>query len=393
MALQFNDNGLEIDSFRDLFQSLSDSYKGIYGQDIDLDQESPDGQRVAIEAQARTDIEAALQWLYSQMDPDFNTGDMQQIIAKLHGLYLRPGSRSQRDLKVTVDRPVLLYSGYKIRDQSNQVWFISQDVTIVAGTTTVTFFAQSFGKVTGLITDTFTQLTPEPGVLSIISETEAVVGRDEETSEEFRQRRNRSLENPATGSTGAIFAKVANLAGVTDLNINENDTKVDDSITGIPANSIWLVVEGGAISEIVEVMVKQKGGGTGTKGSVTGRYIETLVRPDGSTLQIAHDMQLDRPIYKPLHIQLKAKRKKTNDPVDIDSLKTALAARIMHVGESIDANEFYENGYGVSRINFTLTDLQISDDGLTFTDGELSPGFQGKFTIDTENIYIDEVFA
>jgi len=88
MALQFNDKGLEINTFRDLFQLLSDGYKGVYGQDIDLDQESPDGQRVAIEAQARADIEAALQWLYSQMDPDFNTGDMQQIIAKLHGLYL-----------------------------------------------------------------------------------------------------------------------------------------------------------------------------------------------------------------------------------------------------------------------------------------------------------------
>ncbi|VFS74680.1 Uncharacterised protein [Kluyvera cryocrescens] len=48
---------------------------------------------------------------------------------------------------------------------------------------------------------------------------------------------------------------------------------------------------------------------------------------------------------------------------------------------------------GVSRVNFTLTDLQISDDGLTFTDGELSPGFQGKFTIDEANINIDEVFA
>lgn len=50
MALQFNNNGLEIDTFRDLFQTLSDAYKDIYGQDIDLDQESPDGQRVAIEA-------------------------------------------------------------------------------------------------------------------------------------------------------------------------------------------------------------------------------------------------------------------------------------------------------------------------------------------------------
>lgn len=244
MALQFSDNGLETNTLRELFQELSDGYKGIYGQDIDLDQESPDGQRVAIEAQARADIEAALQWLYSQMDPDFNTGDMQQNIAKLHGLFLRPGSRSQRDLKVTTDRPVLLYSGYKIRDQANQVWAIRQDVTVPAGVTTATFFAQNFGKVTGLVNDTFTQLTPEPGIVSIISDSAVVVGRDEETPEEFRQRRNRSLENPATGSTGAVFAKAAQLTGVIDLNIGENDTKIDNPTTGIPANSIWLVVEG-----------------------------------------------------------------------------------------------------------------------------------------------------
>ncbi|CNF53408.1 baseplate J/gp47 family protein [Yersinia frederiksenii] len=391
MALQFNNNGLEIDTFRDLFQTLSDAYKGIYGQDIDLDQESPDGQRVAIEAQARTDIEASLQWLYSQMDPDFNTGDMQQIIAKLHGLYLRPGSRSQRDLNVATDRPVFLYSGYKIRDQSNQVWFVRQNVTIPAGTTTVTFFAQDFGKVTGLIADTFTQLTPELGVLSITSDAVAVIGRDEETPEEFRQRRNRSLENPATGSTGAIFAKVAQLTGVTDLNVGENDTKIDDVLTGIPANSIWLVAEGGAVSEIVEVMVKQKGGGTGTKGSVIGRYIETLIRPDGTTLQIAHDMQFDRPVYKPLHINLTAKRKVTNDPVDLDTLKEALAKRVMHIGEEIDANEFYADGYGAGRVNYVLTNLKISIDGITFTDAELSPGFQGKFTLDVANISITEV--
>lgn len=391
MALQFNNNGLEIDTFRDLFQTLSDAYKGIYGQDIDLDQESPDGQRVAIEAQARTDIEASLQWLYSQMDPDFNTGDMQQIIAKLHGLYLRPGSRSQRDLNVATDRPVFLYSGYKIRDQSNQVWFVRQNVTIPAGTTTVTFFAQDFGKVTGLIADTFTQLTPELGVLSITSDAVAVVGRDEETPEEFRQRRNRSLENPATGSTGAIFAKVAQLTGVTDLNVGENDTKIDDVLTGIPANSIWLVAEGGAVSEIVEVMVKQKGGGTGTKGSVIGRYTETLIRPDGTTLQIAHDMQFDRPVYKPLHINLTAKRKVTNDPVDLNTLKEALAKRVMHIGEEIDANEFYADGYSAGRVNYVLTNLKISIDGITFTDAELSPGFQGKFTLDVANISVTEV--
>lgn len=227
--------------------------------------------------------------------------------------------------------------------------------------------------------------------MGIIADAEAVVGRDEETPEEFRQRRNRSLENPATGSTGAVFAKVAQLPGVTDLNIGENDTRIDNEVTGIPANSIWLVVEGGAISEIVEVMVKQKGGGTGTKGDITGRYTETLVRPDGTTFLIVHELQLDRPIYKPLHIKLTARRKAANEPIDIDTLKAALVTRIMHIGESVDANEFYENGYSVGRVNFVLTNLQISKDGITYTDAELSPGFQGKFTLDVAKIDIDEV--
>jgi len=137
--------------------------------------------------------------------------------------------------------------------------------------------------------------------------------------------------------------------------------------------------------------VKQKGGGTGTKGNITGRYVESLVRPDGSVLQIAHDLELDRPIYKPLFIKLTAKRKSASDPVDTDSLKEALASRVMHIGESIDANEFYADGYGTSRVNYVLTDLEISDDGASFTDGELLPGFQGKFTLDVENISINEV--
>lgn len=45
----------------------------------------------------------------------------------------------------------------------------------------------------------------------------------------------------------------------------------------------------------------------------------------------------------------------------------------MHIGESVDANEFYENGYGVGRVNFVLTNLQISSNGVDYTDAELSP--------------------
>lgn len=71
-------------------------------------------------------------------------------------------------------------------------------------------------------------------------------------------------------------------------------------------------------------MVKQKGGGTGTKGSITGRFTETLIRPDGTSFLIAHELQFDRPIYKPLHIRLNARRKIQSEPIDIDTLKNLL---------------------------------------------------------------------
>ncbi|HFR4116220.1 TPA: Gp138 family membrane-puncturing spike protein [Yersinia enterocolitica] len=47
--------------------------------------------------------------------------------------------------------------------------------------------------------------------------------------------------------------------------------------------------------------------------------------------------------------------------------------------------------HGAVRVNYVLTNLKISIDGITFTDAELSPGFQGKFTLDVANISITEV--
>jgi len=99
-------------------------------------------------------------------------------------------------------------------------------------------------------------------VLSVTNPLAAVVGIDEETDQELRVRRNRSLETPQSSSTGRMFTALANLPNVTDVAVYENDTDVTDA-DDIPAHSLWVVVEGGAVADIVETMVKNRPGARG----------------------------------------------------------------------------------------------------------------------------------
>ena len=43
-------NGFKAESFTEILTRLSNGFKNIYGQDINLDQDSPDGQQLGIQA-------------------------------------------------------------------------------------------------------------------------------------------------------------------------------------------------------------------------------------------------------------------------------------------------------------------------------------------------------
>ena len=48
MPLEFTPDGVEIETFDEIYNRVAQGLKDIYGADIDLSQETPDGQRVGI---------------------------------------------------------------------------------------------------------------------------------------------------------------------------------------------------------------------------------------------------------------------------------------------------------------------------------------------------------
>lgn len=383
-------NGITIQSFDEILAELVAGYQAIYGVDINLDQESPDGQRVAIEAKSRADMQAFGLWIANNFDPDFARGIFQAKIAKLSGVFPRPATRSFWDLSVVTTRILTLPTGYQISDDLGQLWELPAPVILPIGTSAITFQATDFGSVTGLAGAVFTPVTVVLGVTGFTAAVDAEPGKDEETDEEFVQKRNLSLENPAFSTTNSLTARLLNTAGVTDAYVYDNDSDVYDPINDLDAHSIWAVVEGGTIDDIMQALLFQKTGGTGIKGAIEATIPETLTRPDGSTFVVNQIRRFDRPVMVPVYITLTATRKNPLVPVDLALIKQKLAAYKFYIGTPLQAAELYCPAYTAGD-DFILTLMEISDDNVTFTDGLLTPDPGSKFEIVIANITITEV--
>lgn len=390
MKPNFTDQGIQVQTFEEIFAELVAGYQAIYG-DIDFSQNTKDGQVVGIEANLLLDLQSFGAYVATQLDPDFATGFMLRVIAKLCGISPRPATYSQWDLTVNSTRDLTLSDGYTVEDEIGQQWKLTVDTTINIGANVVTFRAVDSGAIIGTLGDTITPVDVVLGISSIVADIDnSTVGVAEETDEEFRIRRNKSLENPSYSIVGGLYAKLGNLSNVTDVVVYENDKDTTDAPKEMPPHSIWVIIEGGNVSEIVEIMAKQKTGGTVLKGSVTSTYQETIILNSTTSFIYNHEMKFDRPTYVPVYIKATATRKVSTDPVDLALIKTKLATFSSKIGTSFQAGELYEYGL-LAGTNFVLTDLLVSKDNITFTDGKLTPDYDEKFTFNTANIIITEV--
>jgi uncharacterized phage protein gp47/JayE len=312
---EFTTEGISIQTLAEIIAELDAGYRAIYGSNINLDQDSPDGQRVGIEAQARLDLQSFAVSIYNAMDPDLAEAVHLNKIIKLAGITRRPATRSTWDINVTVDRPLTLAEGYSIEDDLGQLWELASEESLIIGTTLTTFTSVNFGAVEGLTGAVLKQSDVVLGITGLAAPGDASVGIEEESDPDLRSRRNLSVQNPSYSTLGGLFAKLADLDGVTDVVVYENDDDVYDATLDLDAHHVWAVVEAGEVSDISETIIKNKTGGAGLKGAVSSVYTESLIRPNGETFSIDHDVKFDRPTPASLYINITATRTDPTSPV------------------------------------------------------------------------------
>ena len=394
MKPQFTQNGIEIQTFDEVYDELVLDYKTIYGETVDLDQNTPDGQKIGIEAKLSVDLQTFGLALYNGMDPDFAIGEDLNRIIKICGIIRKPETQSSVVMTITTDRDLLLPAGFTVADSNNQNWQLEEDTLCSAGSNTITFYAQVYGDIQALASTITNIITVVLGVVSAVNPADAVPGLEEETDEQLKFRRNLSLENPSFSTVGGLYAKLANLKGVADLMVYENDTDTfdpDNPVTELmPPHSIWIVIDGGLEADIAQTTSQNKTGGTAMKGDQVATWIETRTRPSGQAFTVAHVIRYDRPTIVPLLIRMNVHRKTPTQPIDIALIKNLLLTKEYLIGEDAQANELYCYIYQAGS-NFIATSLEISLDGITWTDGDIAADYADEIKILISNISITEI--
>jgi len=139
-----------------------------------------------------------------------------------------------------------VFEGVTLRIANGARFVTTESATISGGTATIPIRAEDTGPVEAeadAITEIVTAVSGWSGISASteISSAEGNLGRDVETDEELRVRREQSLAIVGAGVDQAIRARLLQVPGVDAAVVLSNRTKVTD-VNGIPANSFRAVI-------------------------------------------------------------------------------------------------------------------------------------------------------
>lgn len=305
--------GLVLQQLADIVTELEDGFKAIYGNDINLDPNSPDGQMINLFAQSKIDILDLISSVYNSFSPNSAIGVSLDQRCAINGIVRKGATKTTVTMTVTTDRIVNLIgvnSGtgtpFTVSDGSGNKFYLTDDTTTVNGVNSLHFTAAVAGAVEvspGTIT---TIETITLGVLSVTNAGGALIqGEDEETDAALRYRRSVSVSNPSSGYLDGLTGALLALADVEYAKVYENNTDVTDA-NGIPPHSIWVVVDGGSSTDVANTIYQRRNAGcgmyygTGATGTTGPAKTVSITQINGFDIPIKYS----EAIYYDLYISL-----------------------------------------------------------------------------------------
>lgn len=393
-----NGQGLTVATLSEIVASLETSIKAVYGNDINIDQNSPDGQLINIFAQACEDLRELLVQINTGFDPDFATGSILDQRAALNNIARQNGSYTIQPIDITVTSTVALQgldaaandpngTGYTIQDNSGNQFILLDSSTLTVGTTTLDFRAKNLGAVQTTIGTITNPVTIVLGVTVVNNSVGALsTGVDQETDAQLRVRRQRSVALAANGYLNGLLAAILALDNVVDASLYENDTGATDA-NGIPAHGMWLIVDGGANTEIANVIYEKKTLGANMKGAIS----VPIITPSGATIAYL----FDRPTAISLHIKFNIQQTSSAAVFDLTSLKnyfvTNLSYGIGEFAQTADLVALAIAGIAAQGGGGFPDQMQISPDGVTWGDYLPTPTLDKEWVVSANNIGITVV--
>lgn len=325
-------NGIVTQDLSSIIAELESYFKGVYGENINLESNTSDGQWLNILAQQKIDALDFQVQLYNNLDVDSVVGLPQQVLYKLNGLTIKDYTYSWVYVNLTISQNVTLSgldgdiantdgTGYTVTDINGNNWILAESISLVASEAPylLLFRAQELGQITALANTITNMSTIVAGVTEVNNPANNfITGQTGETAAEFRTRRNRSLQAPSQGFKESIEGQLLALNDVSDAKLYDN--KDDVNIDGVQ-----VIVQGGTSNEIGNIIYNNLPPGINTQGA----YEATITVNNRNKV-----LNYDKPNPIPILVKgtIESLTGYPND-VDLDYVKHTLASKQFNIGE------------------------------------------------------------
>lgn len=356
--LQITDKGIEIDDLYTIQNRLVNAFKSIYGEDVNLESDTPDGQLLGLFSQELANIHQAVSFIVQMLDPYQATGHWLEQRAMYAGITRISASYSYIDEVIFNGIPKTLVPNNSIYiDKNKNKWITTEQITLnELGSARVKFRSLELGNYTVNVLDEFSPSTIIIGVEKITAKTASYGGVDEETDAQLLKRFMLSHSINNYDDRQGMQSALMNITGVTKCIVYENYTNQTDE-KGIPAHSFNAVILGGADEKIAEVITKKKIGGCGIFGEVESVYLLD---------NVSRKVYFDRPKKIDINVSMIIGRYKSFNDINTDEIKTNLKSLDFDIGENVYASRI------ISSINlvdgFYIKKLTVNDSDIANID-------------------------
>ena len=380
-----DNTGMHIPTYDEIRDDLIQQMKSIFGDDIYIDEDSKDYQQISIFAKKIFDTNALGLLVYNNRTVNTAIGVGLDNLCALVGIKRKPATFSTVQLTVTGDAGTVITNG-KASD-GTYTWNLPASVTIPDnGTIVVEATCNVSGFITAAANTINTIVTPTFGWLSVTNTYVASPGTNVETDAELRARYANATYQPSKTVLEGLMENIEALEGVTRVKMYENDTNAVDA-DGLPAHSITAVVEGGLDDDIATAIYFKKTPGCYTNGT-TSVDITTL---SGNVVPI----RFYRPTYKQTYVKVSIKQLAGYNTSYADDIKAAITGYIqeMQIAEPVYRSILWsvavQTMTSINTPAFSVTNIQLSTNGTTYQDADISMLFNEVAQTDLNKITVE----
>jgi uncharacterized phage protein gp47/JayE len=276
--------------------ALESAVRGIFGSDIDLAPETPDGQLLGIFAEAIADIDELAEAVYNGRSPAGARGAALSRLVRLNGITRKAAQFSTATVTFSGTPGTVIPIGSLVgsTDDPTAIFATIAALTISgAGTVSGTVRATVAGAVpapAGSLTLVQTVISGWTGANNVAS---AGLGTDVEKDPPLRVRRAGSVAIPSQGILDGLYAALLQVPDVTRVAVFENPTDVVD-VNGLPRHSIQVIVQNGDLVAIAQAIWLKASLGVTKVGVIEHGVVDSQ--------GITQVMRFDRPIEAPVFV-------------------------------------------------------------------------------------------